>query len=473
MARRTIAGLFLVMCLFCISPAHAFIEKCPADGAQAQECVEDRIDGLLKWSSSGGIYAPRLQAGHVDGMRGMIATKTIKKGGLMMSIPREMALIVQDGTASPFPWLLSDEDWSLAQQEVQLAALLLYHAKLGQESKWYPWIQALPTTFDTLPHWTAAELDELQLGTTTTELGFRSEVDARAEFSGSLYNHFKGTSFMSSLNVTQEEQDWALSIVFSRSVAVPRPVNWAQPVLTTLTLLVGAAVFAFSPLKKSQHSKTMLNLTGIALLFTLGPWVYWFLINGASQPGGEDDTALLPLFDMLNHDARQEGSWLKSSWTGSHFQVVAAAEGFAPGKEATISYGQKPNEAFLLHYGFVDTTYKADFYSTDLLEHVQQQYNIPEDRVVGLAQAEKLYKAVESMSLKKGGAADEVPKALRYLLATSKELKEVEEQSQTTGQWLADILEYRRLPTPMTPFDYITLSDSTELKVQEASLQTA
>jgi len=25
----------------------------------------------------------------------------------------------------------------------------------------------------------------------------------------------------------------------------------------------------------------------------------------------------------------------------------------------------------------------------------------------------------------------------------------------------------------MTPFDYITLSDSTELKVQEASLQTA
>ena len=76
------------------------------------------------------------------------------------------------------------------------------------------------------------------------------------------------------------------------------------------------------------------------------------------------------------------------------------------------------------------------------------------------------------MSLKKGGAAAEVPKALRYLLATSQELKEVEEQSQTTGQWLADILEYRRLPTPMTPFDYITLSDSTELKVQEVSLQT-
>ncbi len=61
-------------------------------------------------------------------------------------------------------------------REVQLAALLLYNAKLGQKSKWYPWIQALPTKFDTLPYWTAAELDELQLGTTTTELGCRSQV---------------------------------------------------------------------------------------------------------------------------------------------------------------------------------------------------------------------------------------------------------------------------------------------------------
>ena len=77
------------------------------------------------------------------------------------------------------------------------------------------------------------------------------------------------------------------------------------------------------------------------------------------------------------------------------------------------------------------------------------------------------------MSLKKGGADENVPKALRYLLATAQEVKEVEEQSQTTGQWLADILEYRRMPTPMTPFDYITLSDATELKVQEVRSQTA
>ena len=49
--------------------------------------------------------------------------------------------------------------------------------------------------------------------------------------------------------------------------------DWAQPILTTLTLLVGATAFAFSPLKKSPHSKTLLNLTGIALVsWPCSPW---------------------------------------------------------------------------------------------------------------------------------------------------------------------------------------------------------
>ena len=78
--------------------------------------AEDRIDGLLQWASTVDIYAPRLQAGHINGLRGMIAAKKIKKGGLLMSIPRKKALMVQDTTISPFPELLTDEEWSVNQQ---------------------------------------------------------------------------------------------------------------------------------------------------------------------------------------------------------------------------------------------------------------------------------------------------------------------------------------------------------------------
>ena len=41
---------------------------------------------------------------------------------------------------------------------------------------------------------------------------------------------------------------------------------------------------------------------------TAGPVVYSIILNGASQPGGQTGTALLPLFDLLNHNIEQEVS---------------------------------------------------------------------------------------------------------------------------------------------------------------------
>lgn len=66
--------------------------------------------------------------------------------------------------------------------------------------------------------------------------------------------------------------------------------------------------------------------------------------------------------------------------------------------QASISYGKKPNEAFLLHYGFVDTSYKSDFYSADLLEYVVQQEGVSSARVNALAADHKLQTAIESVS---------------------------------------------------------------------------
>lgn len=43
-------------------------------------------------------------------------------------------------------------------------------------------------------------------------------------------------------------------------------------------------------------------------LITAGPLVYSIILNGASQPGGQSSTGLLPFFDLLNHDMKQEVS---------------------------------------------------------------------------------------------------------------------------------------------------------------------
>ena len=66
--------------------------------------------------------------------------------------------------------------------------------------------------------------------------------------------------------------------------------------------------------------------------------------------------------------------------------------------QAVVSYGKKPNEIFLQYYGFVDTSYKADFYTADLLEYVQQVQGIPQDRLTTLVTYPELLQAVESVS---------------------------------------------------------------------------
>ena len=81
---------------------------------QALKCTlnaDDCLDGLLKWAHANDLYAPKLQAQQVNGIRGLFATKKIKAGGLLMSVPRTMALSVHEDAPCPFPMFMSDADW--------------------------------------------------------------------------------------------------------------------------------------------------------------------------------------------------------------------------------------------------------------------------------------------------------------------------------------------------------------------------
>lgn len=72
----------------------------------------ERVAALMSWAENSDLYAPRLQSGQVNGMRGLVATKKIKKGGLLMSIPRAMALAVHEGAPCPFPMFMGDAEWN-------------------------------------------------------------------------------------------------------------------------------------------------------------------------------------------------------------------------------------------------------------------------------------------------------------------------------------------------------------------------
>ena len=61
-------------------------------------------------------------------------------------------------------------------RHLQLALLLLSEVKKGTASEWRPYIAALPTSFNTLAHWSEEELEGLQYSTTEQEQHLLQQV---------------------------------------------------------------------------------------------------------------------------------------------------------------------------------------------------------------------------------------------------------------------------------------------------------
>lgn len=64
----------------------------------------------------------------------------------------------------------------LVHRSIQIALKVLRELKRGPESPWHAYLQALPTQFDTLIHWTPQELSSLQMNCTADESAFIDQV---------------------------------------------------------------------------------------------------------------------------------------------------------------------------------------------------------------------------------------------------------------------------------------------------------
>ena len=61
-------------------------------------------------------------------------------------------------------------------RHLQLALLLLTEVKKGTNSTWHPYIHSLPSSVNTLLHWTDAQLQELQYSRSGHEQQFLEEA---------------------------------------------------------------------------------------------------------------------------------------------------------------------------------------------------------------------------------------------------------------------------------------------------------
>lgn len=145
--------------------------------------------------------------------RGIIATSDILEDEILFKIPRSVLLNVETSTLSQ---ILPENKLKLLTEFDHWEGLilcLLYEFQLGQQSKWWPYLQLLPEaeSFNTLMYWTPKELENLDPSLILNRIG---KDKARELYDKLIPNGFR------SLGVTNMDADAVSFETFNRIASI-------------------------------------------------------------------------------------------------------------------------------------------------------------------------------------------------------------------------------------------------------------
>lgn len=293
-------------------PADAPTPDAPADDSYVETDDEVRertmVGQLVRWcverGASGSGLSVRLPDGSGRG-RGLEASRDVAEGEPVLSLPLEMGICDYQDGHPPDSWdTMSNAPWG-----VRLACRLLQERAKSDDSEWAPYLALVPDAVPGSPLlWTDDEVLALQYPPAVAE--------------------------------AREMRDAVKTWHAKLEAACP-------------SALAGADVDAFAAAVSVVHSRTY----------------------GVASAGGEGYfRALLPLADLLNHagdeydpaasaasspatapkwpPARAGDNIAWSTLDDDGTIEFAATRAVAPGEEATMSYGERSNDHFLMYYGF-------------------------------------------------------------------------------------------------------------------------
>jgi len=261
-----------------------------------------------------------------------VANSNIFTDEELFAIPRSMVL---QKTNSDLYLKLPDAFADLGSWD-SLIIVIVYEYLRHDSSPWFPYLQLLPTTFDTLMFWTPAELSELQ-----------------------------GSAVVNKIGKEAAEENW-------NSTMLP-------------TMFNNEALFPFSTRSPNDRARELLKLAHIAGSMIMA---YAFDIDvddfddpgedtaeGADSDLTEDDEespakGMVPFADMLNADAHRNNARL---FHEDDFLIMKATRNIQAGDEIFNDYGPLPRSDLLRMYGYITDNYSAyDVVevSADLIENV-------------------------------------------------------------------------------------------------------
>lgn len=166
---------------------------------------------LESWARQSGLSYSGWKVGEINGIRGAVATKSLKAGDILVTAPKRSVLMVRAGDQCPLPPDFIDAQyWDEVADywNIRMALRLLYEKSLGENSSWKAYLDVMPRSFSTPLNWADKELEELQFAPLIQELSsesayFKSQAQRMQRFLAQ--------------PIAQEEVFWALSCAGSRT----------------------------------------------------------------------------------------------------------------------------------------------------------------------------------------------------------------------------------------------------------------
>ena len=293
-------------------PGAAGPERCSGTELGGREETGEEKD-LLEWAWAQGVARdmpcrPVFCAG--SGCRGMVASRPITKGEVILAIPSDILMSGDSAVQSPAVCAVLEsakcEGEQLCERQVLAAHLLLERHK-GPSSKWHAFVASIPCAYDTVEYWTHDDVASLQhmplvKMALTRRAMIREEFDQLCrllERHGGLGE--EGARELKEI-LTWDSYRWAAATVSTRSCHyVPTSVR-------------------------------------------------------ARELRGEKVGTLVPLLDMLNHSPESTAASCALSdaeLPRDRAYQVKAVRAYKKGEEIFIQYGPWPNAGLLQHYGCV------------------------------------------------------------------------------------------------------------------------
>ncbi|KAG8532121.1 uncharacterized protein KY384_003758 [Bacidia gigantensis] len=275
-----------------------------------------KTDDFLQWIKhrQGTMISPKIKIADLraeEQGRGAVAREDIDMDENLFTINSASFLSVQNSDLYQMHklQLQSLPPW------IALVLTLLYEDGKGEASQWWPYLNILPTEFDTLIYWSSSELSELQASAVVHKI---DKDDAEEQFLNRLLPFVKANTSLFAMHVKTLEDANAKSFFLG--------------ICLRMATLIHAYGFDLNPDEPSDEE-----------------------FEEDDDVIIEPNVAMIPLADLLNADADQNNAHAVQNHDSITMRAIKQIKA---GDQIYNDFGELPRSDLLRRYGYLSDRYQ-------------------------------------------------------------------------------------------------------------------